>query len=559
MRSFLLFGLLLAAAIPALGQTLGDSRLRVVQINANPYDQPMALRFLGSTNRDFFYIERQSGKVNLVSGTAQTTVLDLPVATRGLGGAHSGLVGLELDPNFRTNGFVYLRYSFSNTGGDSSAVETAWQEDRVSRFHWNGTNLDSEQVLLTIPRLNPDPNPYFHVGGPLTFGADGKLYGIVGDMNRRFAEENQTAQSTTSSKSSGIFRINTDGTIPGDNPFVGNANADFHRWFAYGIRNSVGLTTDPLTGRLWDTENGAVENDEINLVTSGMNLGWNGLEVSQGPRVPGSVPTVNLAGVDTYSNPEFSLKDDVGITSLTFLSGSQLPAADYGNGVLVADNNTAQLYLLQLNANRDGFVFNNPGQSVLADLVADTAAEASTLVIGNGFVVPVDMRVGPDKALYLLSHATSANPSGSLLRIELAVDPAKPFRNPAEPLDVDHDGVIVPLDALLLIDKINAGQGGTLTNPPSTTDPFPVYLDPSGDNNLAPLDALQVIDHLNAQTGQGAGSFSLLSLGDEALLAAPLSAASLQSPAQNVPEPAAGLLALLAVTGLVLVRRRARR
>ena len=113
-----------------------------------------------------------------------------------------------------------------------------------------------------------------HNGGPIAFGPDGKLYGITGDLNRNEAEQNYQAQANNSSQVGGIYRLNDDGTVPGDNPFSGHSNADFHRWFAYGIRNSFGLTFDPATGNLWDTENGPGSYDEVNLVAPGFNSGW---------------------------------------------------------------------------------------------------------------------------------------------------------------------------------------------------------------------------------------------------------------------------------------------
>ena len=93
-------------------------------------------------------------------------------------------------------------------------------------------------------------------------------------MNRSRAEQNNQAQAALSSGAGGIYRIADDGSIPSNNPFAGHANADFHKWFAYGVRNTFGTAFDPVTGQLWDTENGPNVFDEINLVEAGFNSGW---------------------------------------------------------------------------------------------------------------------------------------------------------------------------------------------------------------------------------------------------------------------------------------------
>ena len=180
------------------------------------------------------------------------------------------------------------------------------------------------------------------------------------------------------------------------------------------MRNSFGLAFDPRTDRLWDTENGPSSYDEINLVEPGFNSGWNKI---MGPdsRSPQNAPgdLVVLPG-STYSDPEFSFRDPVAVTSLAFLAGSAWGSA-YENGLIVGDNNTGRLYLLQLNQARDGFVLSG----VLGDKVADGDAQESLLAFGSGFGVVTDLQIGPDHALYVLSLS-----EGQVYRIAPVPEPA---------------------------------------------------------------------------------------------------------------------------------------
>src|SRR4029077_2107056 len=92
----------------------------------------------------------------------------------------------------------------------------------------------------------------FHNGGPLVFGFDGNLYGITGDLNRNGVEQNNKSPSATTAKVGGVYRLDTNLTPAAGNPFGGS----FAQWYSYGVRNSFGLAVDPVTHKLWDTENG---------------------------------------------------------------------------------------------------------------------------------------------------------------------------------------------------------------------------------------------------------------------------------------------------------------
>lgn len=386
--------LALLASDRAVAQpTLVDPSL-VVEIIAPPgISSPTGMGFLGPD--DLFLIEKDTGKVKRVHGGVVDEVLDLDVAND----TERGLLGIELHPDFDQNGFVYLYHSARSEAGDGDG---AWTENRLDRYVWDGSTLTADPSFQTfsIPFDATQNNGPIHDGGPLRFGPDGTLFLATGNLNRNRIEQNNTA-ATQSAGTGGIYRFNADGTLPADNPFVNDADPLLRGLYAYGVRNSFGLAFDPVTGNLWDTENGPARMDEINLVTSGMNSGWSILMGPEAldPEGHTSADLVNILAQSTYSDPEFSFEQVVSPTSIAFLAGSALGPA-YDDAVLVGDNNTASLYLFRLNAARDGFELSGD----LADMVA-TGAERSQLVFGSNFFVTTDMRVGPDGALYVLSYA----------------------------------------------------------------------------------------------------------------------------------------------------------
>jgi glucose/arabinose dehydrogenase len=414
MKSFSVGCALVVCCSPlaVIGQTLSDPGLEVTTVlsSADGLSQPTALSFLGSSPSDFFVTEKATGKVKHFVNGVGTTVLDLPVTSE----SERGLLGMTLSPNFGQTGQpgsdnVYLYYSRSDTNSDNP--NGGWQENRLSIFTWDGTALTNERAVATFGRSDDGrtggPN---HNGGPITFGSDGKLYGITGDLNRKLAEQNYQSADGKSARVGGIYRLNADGSVPTDNPFSSNPDSGIKRWYSYGTRNSFGLTFDPATGRLWDTENGPTSYDEINLVLRGSNSGWTDI-MGPNSRSPGDTGgLVNLGPAARYSNPEFSFKDPVAVTAINFLYGSSLGAA-YDDKVLVGDANNGNLYMFTLNDDRSGFVLSGG----LNDMVADSTGERNALRVGTGFGITTDIVRGPDGDTYVLNLAT-----GELYRIEAA-------------------------------------------------------------------------------------------------------------------------------------------
>jgi glucose/arabinose dehydrogenase len=298
-------------------------------------------------------------------------------------------LGIAVHPNFPTAPFVYLYYTESSDVGDTTGSPLA---NRVYRYTWNGAALVSPVLILDLP-VTPGPN---HNGGTMTFGPDGKLYVVIGDLNRDGQLQNFSA-GPAPDNTGVIFRVNNDGSAPNDNPFFA-LGGNLAKYYAYGIRNSFGLAFDPITGELWDTENGPNSYDEINLVLPGFNSGW---EQIMGPdsRDPQGLGNLVFFPGSHYADPRFSWFNPVGPTALVFLNSARL-GVEYQNHLFVGDINNGNLYRFRVNATRNGFDFASPG---LSDLVADSNAEFQEVLLGTGFGGITDLKVGPDGLLYVLS------------------------------------------------------------------------------------------------------------------------------------------------------------
>ncbi len=174
-------------------------------------------------------------------------------------------------------------------------------------------------------------------------------------------------------------------------------------YIAIGIRNSFGITIDPLTGHLWITENGPDQYDEINLVLENSNLGW---AKHMGPINEENTPVIPGYEEYTYKNPEFSWELPVAPTSLEFADSNMFKK--YKNWLFVADSINGNIYKFRLNSDRTGFVFNQPHlQDNILNIVDDPknnlVEPMDEILFGKNFGLISDMKFGPDGALYVIS------------------------------------------------------------------------------------------------------------------------------------------------------------
>ncbi len=367
-------------------QILRDPELQVSEVVAG-LSLPTTMAFIDPD--DILVLQKDDGRVRRVLGGVLQPgeVLDVAVDND----SERGLLGVAVHPEFPTTPFIYLYYTESSTGEDTSG-DPPPLGNRVYRYTWDGSALVDSILILDLP-VTPGPN---HDGGVITFGPDGKLYVVIGDLNRQGQLQN-FPNGPPPDDTGVILRLNDDGTIPDDNPFFAEGG-NLAKYYAYGIRNSFGMIFDPLTNQLWMTENGPENFDEINLVEPGFNGGWVQIH---GPdeRDPQGIEDLFIVPGSHYSDPEFSWLETVAPTGPVFLNSVEL-GEQYENDLFVGDFNRGVLYRFKLNETRDGFAFENPD---LADLVADSEAELEELIFGEQFGGITDLKVGPDGLLYVVS------------------------------------------------------------------------------------------------------------------------------------------------------------
>jgi glucose/arabinose dehydrogenase len=282
-------------------------------------------------------------------------------------------------------------------------------KNRIYRYEWNGTgNMTGGQLILDLPG-EPGPN---HNGGKLGIGPDRMLYAVIGDLNKDGMLQN-VREGPPPDGSSVIIRMDYDGNGVG-NPLSGGA-ADLSKYYAYGVRNSFGFDFDPLTGILWDVEDGPADYDEINIVLPGFNSGWNRL---MGPIGREGITTEDLVQFQGahYADPVFSWLRSEGVTDMEIFNSSSL-GERYTYNMFVGDINNGNLYFFAINSNRTGLDFG--GIAGLEDLVADNSEELNAVIFGRGFAGGItDIETGPDGYLYILTL------SGDLYRIVPGAPPA---------------------------------------------------------------------------------------------------------------------------------------
>jgi glucose/arabinose dehydrogenase len=419
--------------LPAIAQTLNDPSL-VVETVVSGLSFPTTMAFIG--NDDILALEQHTGRVRrVIAGVLQPgEVLDVPVGTS----VDNGLLGIALDPDFVNNRRVFLYYTEALVDG---GVPFA---NRVVRYTWDGVQLVDPRIVIDIP--TPGTN---EVGGIVSFGPDDKLYALVGAMERSGKLQNESA-GPDPDDTGVVFRTNTDGSAPPDNPFFAATGtlAPMKRYFAYGIRNSFGHAFDPVTGALWDTENGPSRYDEINRVDAGFNSGW---ELLSGPdaRSPQNESDLWFTAGAHYADPAFSWFIPVGVTSITFIQNAKLGCGRL-HEILVGDSNCGAVRHFVPNASRNALAFTSPE---LQDLVADNpttkcSQEQAELAFGSGFGVVSDFKTGPDGNLYVVDLI-----GGSIRRIKPALPAAS---------DADADGV----NDLCDCNAADAGSWSTTTEVP---------------------------------------------------------------------------------------------
>lgn len=358
-------------------------------------DFPTSMVFLHPN--DILVLEKNQGTVKrIVNGTILSEpVVDVNVANKN----EMGLLGIAVitkknqtaisDNTKHTYVFLYFTAS-DRDGGEPIA-------NRLYRYELLNNELVNAKLLLEVPW------GLVHNGGKLIVGPDKNLYltaGEVGHLNAVNYENN-----TKFDKTAGILRFDFNGK-PIINAPLGKTYPT-NLYYAYGIRNSFGIDFDPISKKLWDTENGPTFGDEINLVEPGFNSGWKmvqgywnvGANDTQGEVVIGK-PTnlVDLNGTGKYSKPEFAWNYSVGPTAIKFLKSDKL-GKQYENDLFVSDFHEGNIYHFDLNKDRKALFFNKSA----TEKISEFSSQLENNTFARGFGGITDMQVGPDGYLYVLA------------------------------------------------------------------------------------------------------------------------------------------------------------
>jgi glucose/arabinose dehydrogenase len=377
------------------GQILIDPSLKVETIFKDGLKGPTTgMAFLGPN--DILVLEKNTGKVQrILDGNLQENpLLQVKVGTQ----VELGLLGIATSNNQEGKTSVFLYYSEAN----SSGVVVG---NRLYKYELVDNRLVNPLLLLNLPATSPIPgHENNHNGGKLVIGPDNNVYVIVGDVGGRMGNIQNIMRGNSPDGTSGILRVTQDGKSVDDGPF--GSSVPNILYYAYGIRNSFGFDFDPVTGNLWDSENGGIDKDEINYVYPGFNSGWRKAMGMALQRFDPNQDLFSFEGKGNYSDPEFVWKVTVAPTALKFLNSTKL-GTQYENTIFVGDVKTGNLYNFKLDSDRKQLLLEPP----LNDRVADTPDEVQSVVFGQGFGVITDIQVGPDGYLYILGI------NGSIYRV----------------------------------------------------------------------------------------------------------------------------------------------
>jgi aldose sugar dehydrogenase len=500
LKAFVLLLMLAPTVAPGAWTQVSGPTISVPNLAVRPAVSglvtPIGIVFI--SNMQWLVIEKNTGRVQVVDdGTVAGTALDLAVNNA----SERGLLGIALHPDFDSNHFVYLFWSciapapslgnqFFPTetecaptpelGADSDdLLATPLLGNRVDRFVWDSSTetltFDSNLIQLRSfqndamtspvgPKGEAQPPRANHDGGVIRCGPDGNLYIMFGDAGRRGQLQNLRSGPTATGLgpeveddqfpggpqpddahfTGVIIRLNDDGSTPTDNPFFavgasmgGEVGQNIQKIFAYGIRNSFGMAFDPLSGHLWDQENGEDAFDEINLVEPGFNSGWiqvlgpstrvaqfkqiettalhhedfpNLQQFRWGPERIANTAEAALSRLfilpgSHYSEPEYSWVHVLAPAAIGFLNSAALGPQWFGDlfvGFSLGaghDPLGGGLMAFELTGNR---------RRIAGDLVADNTdfhdpGANQPHIVGRNFGILTDIQTGPNGNLLLVS------------------------------------------------------------------------------------------------------------------------------------------------------------
>jgi glucose/arabinose dehydrogenase len=346
--------------------------LRIVEL-ARGLDHPWSLAFLPDRR---MLVTEKPGRLLLLDTHARL-VAEVAGLPRIFVNGQAGLLDVVVAPDFEKSRTIYLSYAKSNLRGNLAGTA-------VYRARLSGNALEAGEVIY---EQEPKLSSGTHVGSRLVFDGNGHLFVTQGENNKR-----PTAQDLDKLQGK-LVRLNLDGSVPADNPFVGRAGVHPEIW-SYGHRNMQGAAVNPWTRQLWTSEHGPMGGDEINIPQAGRNYGWpiitHGINYNGEP-----IPEATGSAAEGMEQPHHYWKVSPALSGMAFYDAGRMPGWK-GNLFLGA---LAKTCLIRL------------------ELEGDRIVHEERLLSGRGERIR-DVRQGPDGLLYLLTDADN----GKLLRVELIGD-----------------------------------------------------------------------------------------------------------------------------------------
>src|SRR5467141_427546 len=336
----------------ALATSIGPATVNAVLTGLN---FPVSLKF--APDGRIFYTEKDTGNIRIIQQNG--ALFPTPFATIAsiINTGETGLLGITLDPAFSSNNYVYVYYTYRDSG--------SFTHGHIVRYTANGDTGTSPRDIFDV--TSSAPNTVYHNGGYIKFGPDSKLYAMVGEFHQGQQAQNQTSMTGK------MLRMNSDGSVPSDNPFPASLD------YALGIRNSFGFDFDSSNNRLIATMAGPSSDDKILIIVKGGNYGWpTCLGICNDPRFID--PSVDINPVETP-------------TGIAAVAPNSYIFGEYNNGHLVQ---------LQLNA-------------------TGSLLSMSDLYVASGGIIAVEL--GPNNKLYFTTPDT-------IYTYNL---PARPVQNAADP------------------------------------------------------------------------------------------------------------------------------
>jgi glucose/arabinose dehydrogenase len=416
--------------------TLFDPKLKIELVTSG-LDFPTTMAFLGPD--DFLILEKNTGNVKrFINGTVlEKPLLHVKPSIKD----ERGLLGIAISEkkNFYDNPFIiknknlthniFLYYIECNEKNLNC-------ENRIYKYDLDNKNnvLINPKFLVGVPSF-PDAS---HIGGIIDIGPDNNLYVTVGNFQNtipiklyKTKTQNYEDGEPVDGRA-GILRLTQDGypVLNANGTGILGKKYPLDIYYAYGIRNSFGIDFDPVTGKLWDTENGPQFGDEINMVEPGFNSGsdrvygiWEANELGDRLKnkkgeyvVVGNHPTnlVYFDGKGHYNPPEFIWVKTIAPTALLFLDSDKL-GSNYKNDMFVGSADGGRIFHFDLNEKRDGLVLKDN----LTDKIAVDKTDFADILFAEGFSIITDLKQGPDGYPYIVSGLKQSKTAkfGAVFRI----------------------------------------------------------------------------------------------------------------------------------------------